>query len=239
MPGRLDSKSKTGASVAGSRKRRSAAGAWLSTLLLCAGIVLLAVFAAARIDRLFTSRTLLKTMPAVNSLEPLDQSTTAEDTRMSLRDDSAGSDAKRSNPDKGPLAVLRIPKIHLEVPVLDGTDALTLNHAAGRIEGTALPGEAGNIGIGAHRDSFFRNLGKLRVGDSLELQTSTGTDIYIVDGTQVVMPTDVSVLDPTPTPSLTLVTCYPFGHIGKAPQRYIVTASLAQPERGQPSPVSR
>lgn len=128
-----------------------------------------------------------------------------------------------------PLAVLRIPGIHLEVPVLDGTDVLTLNHAAGRIAGTALPGQAGNIGIAAHRDSFFRNLGKLRVGDPIELETRNGVQTYVIEQTRIVMPDDVSVLDPRPTPSLTLVTCYPFHYLGRAPQRYIVIASLEQP----------
>ncbi|MDQ1349530.1 MAG: sortase, partial [Acidobacteriota bacterium] len=52
-----------------------------------------------------------------------------------------------------PLAVLRIPKIGLEVPVLAGTDDLTLNRAVGAIAGTALPGEVGNVGIAGHRDS--------------------------------------------------------------------------------------
>jgi sortase A len=119
--------------------------------------------------------------------------------------------------------------------VLDGTDALTLNHAAGRIEGTALPGRPGNIGIAAHRDSFFRNLGKLRSGDLIELETAAGTTTYVVDRTQIVEPTNVAVLDPRPASSITLVTCYPFGYLGKAPQRYIVTASLAHPDHGQAS----
>jgi len=193
---------------------------WFEAALLITGIVLLAVFAAALVDRVLTSEALLEAFPgassSASSTPPMGRA--AED--LSLR--SGGSAAGM------PLAVLRIPSIHLEVPVLDGTDALTLNHSAGRIAGTALPGQTGNIGIAAHRDGFFRNLGKLRIGDPIELETRNGIQTYIVERTQIVMPNDVSVLDPRPAPSLTLVTCYPFHYLGHAPRRYIVTAWLAQ-----------
>jgi len=112
--------------------------------------------------------------------------------------------------------------------LLDGTGALTLNHAVGRIAGTAWPGESGNIGIAGHRDSFFRGLRDVRVGDAIELETPTATNIYIVDQTQIVTPDAVDVLLPRSTPSLTLVTCYPFYFVGSAPQRFIVSASLTQ-----------
>jgi len=48
--------------------------------------------------------------------------------------------------------------------------------------------------------------------------------LYAVESLQVVEPTEVRVLAPTADPSLTLVTCYPFYFVGKAPQRYIVRA---------------
>ena len=63
-----------------------------------------------------------------------------------------------SEPAPTPLAVLRIPKIRLEVPVLRGTDDLTLNRGVGHIDDTALPGTDGNSGIAGHRDGFFRGL---------------------------------------------------------------------------------
>jgi sortase A len=123
-----------------------------------------------------------------------------------------------------PLAVLRIPKIRLEVPVLPGTDDFTLNRAVGHIEDTALPGTDGNSGIAGHRDGFFRGLKDIGRDDAIELEMLQGKEVYRVERTWVVQPEDVSVLDPTPTRSLTLVTCYPFYHVGPAPQRYIVRA---------------
>jgi hypothetical protein len=69
-----------------------------------------------------------------------------------------------------PLAVLRIRRLDLEVPLLDGTDEWTLNRAAGHIEGTAYPGGDGNIGIAAHRDGFFRGLKDVVPGDAVEIE---------------------------------------------------------------------
>jgi sortase A len=127
-----------------------------------------------------------------------------------------------------PLAVLRIPKIRVEAAVLPGTDDVTLNRALGHIEGTAAPGADGNSGIAGHRDGFFRGLKDVVTGDDIELETARGKDVYRVQAIWIVSPEDVSVLDPTPARSLTLVTCYPFYHIGPAPQRYIVRAQRVE-----------
>jgi len=124
------------------------------------------------------------------------------------------------------FAVLRIPALHLEVPVLEGTDEVTLNRGVGRIAGTSLPGQGGNIGIAGHRDGFFRRLKDIRTGDSIELVTISGTDVFVVDQIRITNPADLSVLRPRATRSLTLVTCYPFYFVGPAPNRYIVEASL-------------
>lgn len=123
------------------------------------------------------------------------------------------------------IAILRVPKIHVEAPVLEGTDELTLNRGVGRIIGTARPGETGNIGIAGHRDGFFRGLKDITVGDSIELVTYNTTVTYVVDQILVVEPSDISVLGPRPG-SLTLVTCYPFYFIGSAPRRYVVQATI-------------
>jgi sortase A len=125
-----------------------------------------------------------------------------------------------------PLAVLRISKVGVEVPVLEGTNDLVLNRGVGHIPGTSLPGRSGTVGIAGHRDAFFRVLKDVGVGDTIELETYVGKYDYRVTQILVVDPTDVSVLQTHTTPSLTLVTCYPFYFVGSAPQRYIVEASL-------------
>ena len=126
--------------------------------------------------------------------------------------------------------MLHLSKFQLQVPVLEGTDDLTLNRGIGHIAGTARPGEEGTIGIAGHRDGFFRVLKDISPGDTIELQTARVTDRYKVDQIVLVRPDDISVLQPRPVRSLTLVTCYPFYFIGSAPQRYIVHASIMRPD---------
>jgi sortase A len=125
------------------------------------------------------------------------------------------------------LAVLKIARLRLTVPVFEGTDDATLDRGAGHIEGTALPGADGNSGIAGHRDGFFRVLKDIVPGDVMELETLRTTVTYRVERTWIVAPDDVSVLDPTPSGAITLVTCYPFYFIGSAPQRFIVRARAA------------
>ena len=129
-----------------------------------------------------------------------------------------------TRPARPPLAVLRIPRLGLEVPVLEGTADSTLDRAVGHIEGTARPGKPGNVAIAGHRDGFFRALENVTRGDVLELVVPGGIHRYRVDRLSVVGPRDVRVLAPTRTPQLTLVTCYPFHFVGPAPRRYIVQA---------------
>ena len=125
-----------------------------------------------------------------------------------------------------PEAVLRIPKVNIEVPILEGTDDLTLNRAAGHVAGTALPGHSGNIAITGHRDGFFRGLKVLAPGDLIQLDRGASRiDRYLVRSIRIVSPSDVSVLAPTKDDTLTLITCYPFYFVGAAPQRYIVQAT--------------
>ena len=127
-------------------------------------------------------------------------------------------------PREEPLAVLHIPRIGLDVPVLKGTSDTTLDRGAGHVEDTAMPGTPGNSGIAGHRDGFFRGLKDVNVGDEIQLETLRETQTYRIERAWIVSPDDVSVLDPTPAQSITLVTCYPFYFVGSAPQRYIVRA---------------
>jgi sortase A len=129
-----------------------------------------------------------------------------------------------------PQALLRIPAIDLEVPVLDGIDELTLNRAVGRIPGTARPDGLGNVGIAGHRDGFFRGLKDITVGDDVELVTWRQRMRYEVKEIRIVEKHDTHVLTETDDSMVTLVTCYPFYFVGHAPKRYIVKAALVDAE---------
>src|SRR4029077_9473761 len=121
------------------------------------------------------------------------------------------------------VARLEAPSVQLAATVLEGSDDSTLAHAAGHIEDTAFPGDLGNIGIAGHRDTIFRPVRKLRIGDPLVLTTAARVFRYRISKTAIVNPEDVYVLDPTDHPTMTLVTCYPFEFIGHAPNLSIVS----------------
>jgi sortase A len=230
--------------VCSTTKRRWNIRIWIERVLMGSGLALLVVYGAARLESVFSSRAALNRFSAI---APLSTSASDEVTEgiapssvdFSLWDKNRVHAYKKSHNRQfsAPLAVLRIAKIELEVPLLDGTDVRTLNHAVGRISGTARPGEPGNIGIAGHRDGFFRGLKDVDIGDTIDLKTPHGTSTYVVDEVNIVDPNDVNVLRPRSVPSLTLVTCYPFRFIGSAPQRYIVHASRAEfrPEKYKPT----
>ena len=127
---------------------------------------------------------------------------------------------------------IEIPRLGVSAIIRAGSDARTLQLAVGHITGTAFPGEPGNIGLAGHRDTFFRRLRDIRVDDEIRIVTPEKTYAFRVERTSVVTPRDMWVLNETPSPALTLVTCYPFTYVGAAPNRFIVRAEqLASRDR--------
>ena len=140
--------------------------------------------------------------------------------------EAADVPAPRQQVDAGSaIAALSIPRVQLATIVLHGTDAYTLQHGPGHLERTAFPGETGNSVIAGHRDSFFRPLRHIRLGDDIFLDTIGGQFHYRVTSIRVVGPRDVSVVATTSEEVLTLITCYPFWVLGHAPDRFIVRAT--------------
>ena len=119
---------------------------------------------------------------------------------------------------------LNIPRLHVSVMVFEGDDAGILKIGAGHIRGTGMADGDGNIGIAAHRDTFFRPLRAIHANDIIILRTPSGTSRFAVTETEIVRPSQVEVLAPAPGRNLTLVTCYPFVYAGHAPRRFIVHA---------------
>ena len=192
-------------------------------------MVCLAVWAALAADGALGARTELARFAATQAARPRPSPPGAATPDLSLWEPKRIAAWREAllTPGLPPIGVLRIPKVHIEAPLLPGTDDVTLNRGIGHIEGTALPGTDGNAGIAGHRDGFFRGLKDISPGDTIELETQQGREVYRVERIWIVVPEDVSVLDPTPTRALTLVTCYPFYFVGPAPQRLIVRAVRA------------
>jgi len=121
---------------------------------------------------------------------------------------------------------IEIRRLKLSAVAREGVDVRTLRGSVGHVPGTALPGSDGNAAFAAHRDTFFAPLRDVRKGDEVVVTTSDAVHRYSVVRTQVVDPSNVSVLQETGAPTLTLVTCYPFDFVGSAPKRFVVQAAL-------------
>lgn len=122
------------------------------------------------------------------------------------------------------LGRLEVPRLGLSVVVAEGDDEKTLAIAAGHLPDTPLPWQNGNSAVAGHRDTFFRPLQRIQVGDEIRFATRQGIFRYRVTRQTVVNPEDVWVLESSPSTALTLITCYPFDFVGPAPQRLIVHA---------------
>ncbi len=129
---------------------------------------------------------------------------------------------------------ITIPRLLLSVVVVEGVSKTALRHAAGHIPGTALPGEAGNVGVAGHRDTFFRPLKDLRIKDNIQFSTLNGNFQYEVESLSIVEADNVGVLAPLGENVLTLVACYPFYYVGPAPKRWIVRARQVSPQAALP-----
>lgn len=128
-----------------------------------------------------------------------------------------------------PVARLTVPALGIDRIVLAGDEGAALAFAPGWVEDTAAPGETGNVVVAGHRDTVFRFLADLRLGDRVDVEAAGGhRRRYVVESTAVVHERDVAVLAPTAVPTLTLVTCYPFDAATPGgPLRYVVRAEEA------------
>ncbi|MGA4721684.1 class D sortase [Fictibacillus nanhaiensis] len=146
-----------------------------------------------------------------------------------IRTSSSPSTNKKSvstKPNRGEvIGLLSIPKIDAELAIIEGTDPDELERGVGHYSESSLPGEKNQILLSGHRDTVFRNLGKVSIGDKLTIKLSSGNYTYEIFKTKIVDAHDRTVIQSTyPEEILVLTTCYPFSYIGNAPERYIIYA---------------
>lgn len=122
------------------------------------------------------------------------------------------------------IGVLTIPKLDRTLPIYEGVEETTLKKGIGHIPLTPIPGQKSNSVLAGHRDTFFRGLDRLKIGDTLIVTITSDSFIYKIKKIRIVEKDDQTVIVPKPRSTLTLITCYPFTFIGPAPQRYIVEA---------------
>jgi sortase A len=141
------------------------------------------------------------------------------------------------------LGRITIPRLNLAAVIKEGVDAKTLAVAVGHVPATSLPGNDGNFAVAAHRDSLFRALKNIKIGDIVRVQDAKAIYSYEIVATKIVSPSDVSVLRADggglllhkiaagqPKALLTMITCYPFYYVGSAPERFIAEGALTGAE---------
>jgi sortase A len=181
---------------------------WLARTLVACGIAALVWVAASFVSTAFYRRSL---HTALENLE-----SRAAPGREPIRPTSLAIGE--------PIGMLEIARVGLAGVVVEGDGSAVLDGAIGHLPDTPLPWNNGNSAMAAHRDTLFEPLWRVRVGDLVRLRTPHGTLDYHVRETLIVDPGDLWVLEPTPTPMLTLISCYPFRYVGPAPRRFIVRA---------------
>ena len=136
------------------------------------------------------------------------------------------------------IGEIRVPRLGLDAMVVQGDSASNLRRAVVHISNSALPGEWGNVALAGHRDTFFRPLRDIRAGDEIRFKTAGGAFEYRVESIEIVGPGDTKVLEPSSGRDLTLITCFPFSFVGRAPGRFVVRArEVARVIPGQSSRV--
>jgi sortase A len=122
------------------------------------------------------------------------------------------------------IGELRVPRLGIDTMVMQGDSAGNLRRAVGHISSSALPGELGNVALAGHRDTFFHPLSAIRLGDEIRFTTEVRSFEYLVESIEIVRPKDIQVLEPSSGHDLTLITCFPFSFVGRAPARFVVRA---------------
>ena len=133
--------------------------------------------------------------------------------------------------DTWPVARIEVKRIHARAIVLAGSSGQALAFGPGHVELTPDAGERGVAVYSAHRDTHFRFLRNVVVGDEIDVTRGDGkTFRYRADATAVVR-YDQSGIDPqTGGYELVLTTCWPFDALTPGPERYILHATMMEPD---------
>ncbi|SFM24054.1 sortase A [Gracilibacillus orientalis] len=129
-------------------------------------------------------------------------------------------------PDMGEtVGILEIPTLDAELPIVEGTDPDDLEKGVGHYRGSAYPMQNDQIVLSGHRDTVFRELGDVEVGDTFTIKLEHGDFEYEMVDSKIVDADDTSIIKSTaPDEELVITTCYPFSYVGNAPERYIIYA---------------
>jgi LPXTG-site transpeptidase (sortase) family protein len=206
---------------------------WLERALVIVGIAGLGYYSYRTVEARTFQREQVAAFAGVLQTRTIPNADAVESSRAPGNDASTSADRSDTSRN-GVIALLEIPRLELSSAVVSGDGDDVLDVAIGHLPDTPQPWETGNSAFAAHRDGLFRSLRRIRVGDRLRVRTKHGDFAYEVRQTRIVDPTDLSVLAPTRQRTLTLITCYPFNFVGRAPRRFVVhAAEISLPSSAQ------
>jgi LPXTG-site transpeptidase (sortase) family protein len=211
-------------------KRRMTKTRWIA-LLTALGIVLAAVLTTAAVTSGGGSHDRNEDSPLLEASSTTLQATTTthkphKKPKPVLTKPEAPPADPYANTPIIQIGSLEIPKIGELTPIYEGVTLTVIDHGPGHWPGSAMPGQIGNTVFPGHRVTHshpFLNLDLLAPGDQIVFHMTGYDYVYKVTGTQIVYPTDLYVIDPTPTATVTLIACHP-KH--SAAQRIVVKGKL-------------
>lgn len=197
---------------------------WIPFIIVIVGAVFVSVGIWQMVNsKIKTEETLQKAKQLVSNQpsQAANQLSQAASPAQPVQDGKKGSQAMGDA-----VGILTIPKIKADLAIVEGTNPDDLEKGVGHYKGSYFPGDHGQIVLSGHRDTVFRNLGELKIGDPLIVQMKDGSHSYKITRTKIVNSDDKSIITlQKKQEELVLTTCYPFRYVGNAPKRYIIYAS--------------
>jgi sortase A len=188
----------------------------LPLLIIFAGLILVGIGLWQYTDTVVQTKASLKEAKEIIAQQPVDA--------PGKRDENSPPPSVGDT-----IGLLAIPKIKAELAIVEGTDPDDLEKGVGHYNGSYFPSDQGEIVLSGHRDTVFRRLGELKIGDSLNMKMPYGSFTYEITDTKIVQPDDTSIITlQHEKEELILTTCYPFSYVGNAPERYIIYAKLIE-----------
>lgn len=208
---------------------------YLTILLVLAGVLFVAIGSYQYINTVVSKKNSLKEAHQIiknkNSLMEDDQilrsdNSLKKEDHQTMKSQKTNNSLTEKQPSSGDvIGILILPSIKEELPIIEGTDEDALEKGVGHFKGSSFPNEKGQIVLSGHRDTVFRRMGELNLGDTLTILMPYGSFTYEIVDTKIVDSDDRSIITLQKEEEvLTLTTCYPFSFIGQAPERYIITA---------------
>lgn len=200
------------------------------SLLILIGIIILGVFGYQMFShKQAQDQSMIEAKERIESGKKETHNTMDTNTNTKVADNGNSSEIKNTREnffvnDNEAFATLEIPKLGKTLPIVEGTDPDSLAKGVGHLSESVFPGQDEQILVSGHRDTVFRDFGKLQIGDNFKVNMPYGTYDYEIKETEIVPEDDTTVIREMDEEVLVVTTCYPFSYVGNAPDRFVAYA---------------